>query len=68
MRTYKVQIVAEHQGHKIEFLELVVYPELKQDQWGRVCEELREHKAISQVRERMPYLTNVRAEWSMSAD
>ena len=66
MRAYHVEIMArDGAGNKIEFKELVTYPDRPDDLSGCVTERAREAKAIEQVRARMPNLRNVSAHGSV---
>lgn len=65
-RSYYVHIVAEDaHGNKITFDEIVRYPDRSRGLDGCVNESEREAKRIAQVKERMTYLRNVRAEGSI---
>lgn len=66
MRAYNVHIIAEDaNGNEIKFTEVAEYPGRSTGLSGCVPEFEREAKAIRQVRDRMPHLRNVRAEWSI---
>lgn len=65
-RSYYIHIIAEDvHGNIITFDEVVRYPDRSRGLSGCVKESEREAKGITQVKERMPYLRNVRAEGSI---
>lgn len=65
-RTYKVFIEAEDErGNRVEFVELVEYPDRRKDLSGCVHEQEREADAVQQVRSRMPRLRKIRATHSI---